>query len=95
MLCTSTKKVVGGKSVKVDLEVVNGLIVNAVVSGDFFLYPEEAIHEIESSIRGRTLEEAIREVSRFRSSVEFLGVTIDDVVHTIKEAYRRCTEGVP
>lgn len=93
MQCSSIKKVVGGKTVKVDLEVSGKTIVNAVISGDFFLYPEDAIHEIESSIRGRTVEEVVKEINRFRSSVEFLGITLDDLIQVIIDAYKSCREG--
>jgi lipoate-protein ligase A len=50
-------KTPGGKLVQVDFDVVNGLLVNVAVSGDFFLYPEEALDAITASLEGtdRTL----------------------------------------
>lgn len=91
--CTSIRKVPGGKTVKVDLTVINDLIIDVVISGDFFLYPEEAIHDIESSIRNKTLDEAIKELNKFKESVEFLGTSVDDIINLIIEAYNSCTRG--
>jgi len=91
--CTSIRKAPGGKTVKVDLTVVNDLIINVVISGDFFLYPEEAIHDIEASIRNRTLNDAIKELNRFKGSVEFLGTSMDDIINLVIEAYNSCTKG--
>lgn len=45
-------KVPGGKLVTVDLEVDNGFIQNAVVAGDFFLEPDEALDDINSALEG-------------------------------------------
>ncbi|MBC7724798.1 MAG: lipoate--protein ligase family protein [Burkholderiaceae bacterium] len=45
-------KVPGGKLVVVDLEVEDGLIVEARVAGDFFLEPDEALEAINTSIIG-------------------------------------------
>jgi hypothetical protein len=90
-VCTSTKRV-GGKTVKVDIEVVNDTIVKVVISGDFFLYPEEAIHDIESRLTGRKVSEVASILDGFRGSVEFLGASIDDLVSAVIDAYTSCQE---
>ncbi len=36
-------KTPGGKLIAVDFDVIDGTLRNVVVTGDFFLYPEEAL----------------------------------------------------
>lgn len=45
-------KTPGGKLVAVDLELEDGVLRNVVVSGDFFLYPEEALSDITGALEG-------------------------------------------
>jgi lipoate-protein ligase A len=45
-------KTPGGKLVVVDLEVTDGRLVDVQVSGDFFLYPEEALAPITAALEG-------------------------------------------
>jgi lipoate-protein ligase A len=45
-------KTPGGKLVRVDFNVRDGAVRDAVVSGDFFLYPEEALSDITRSLDG-------------------------------------------
>jgi lipoate-protein ligase A len=45
-------KTPGGKLVRVDFDVREGALHDVVVSGDFFLYPEEALGDITASLEG-------------------------------------------
>ncbi len=45
-------KTPGGKLVMVDLERVNGRLRNVTVAGDFFLYPDDALTAITTSLEG-------------------------------------------
>jgi lipoate---protein ligase len=45
-------KTPGGKLVAVDFELVDHSLRNVMVSGDFFLYPEEALDDITSALAG-------------------------------------------
>jgi lipoate---protein ligase len=45
-------KTPGGKLVVVDFEVADDRLAQVMVSGDFFLYPEEALEEIASALNG-------------------------------------------
>ena len=45
-------KTPGGKLVRVDLAVRDGRLADVMVSGDFFLYPEEVLSAITSSLEG-------------------------------------------
>lgn len=45
-------KVPGGKLVVVDLAIVDGLLANVQVSGDFFLEPASALDAIDAALEG-------------------------------------------
>lgn len=45
-------KTPGGKLVVVDLEVADGKLHNVMVSGDFFLYPDEAFSTLSGALEG-------------------------------------------
>jgi lipoate---protein ligase len=45
-------KTPGGKLVRVDFEIRDGALCDVVVSGDFFLYPEEALGDITAALEG-------------------------------------------
>ena len=49
-------KTPGGKLVQVDFRIAEGRLVNVEVSGDFFLYPEEALEAITSALEGSSVE---------------------------------------
>lgn len=49
-------KMPGGKLIRVDLDLVDGAMRNVVVSGDFFLYPDEALEAITSALEGLPAE---------------------------------------
>ena len=53
-------KTPGGKLIAVDLDVVDGELRNVVVTGDFFLYPEEAFPILAGALENSplTLDEA-------------------------------------
>ena len=63
-------KVPGGKLVKVDFAVSGDALREVVVSGDFFLYPEETLEDIRGALEGlpaATSEVAIAERIRVPS----------------------------
>jgi lipoate-protein ligase A len=46
----------GGKLVAVEFEVVTGVLREVVVTGDFFLYPEEALPRLAGALEGSSAE---------------------------------------
>lgn len=71
-------KTPGGKLVRVDFDVDDGRLANVVVSGDFFLYPEEAIDDIRGALEGASAsltetDLAITVASALPAGVEWLG----------------------
>ena len=84
-------KVPGGKLVVVDFDVVDGLIRDFRLSGDFFLEPDDALGCIDAAVEGMspngTIEEfgaAIHE--RLPSEVHLLGFTPESVGVAIRRA---------
>ncbi|MET1160113.1 MAG: lipoate protein ligase C-terminal domain-containing protein [Thermoprotei archaeon] len=76
---TGIRRVRGGKTLKIDLLVENGIVEDIVISGDFFAYPETVIDEIEDSIRGKSVSEAIDALRSFRDRVELVGISFKDL----------------
>ena len=57
-------KTPGGKLVVVDFDVRDERLRNVVVSGDFFLYPEEALDAITGAVEGLALTAGESEIAR-------------------------------
>jgi len=86
----SEYKVKGGKLIKVTLEVENDVIKKALIAGDFFLYPEDAIEHIERSLVGASLNssdlEYIVAKAVKESGAQLLGFSINDIAEALKLA---------
>lgn len=73
-------KVPGGKLVAVEFAVVDNLLHDVVVTGDFFLYPEEALPVLSSAIEGASVLEdraalAARIAAAIPGDVELVGAS--------------------
>jgi lipoate-protein ligase A len=84
-------KTPGGKLVQVDFEVRDGRLTNVEVSGDFFLYPEEALEAITASLEGMeatlTPEERISRISQaIAPETEWLGSSPEALSIAIERA---------
>lgn len=93
MLYQSSKKVPGGKLVRVKI-MADEYIHDIQISGDFFLHPEEAIMRVEQNLRNLhkdTTEEEITarvEAALSKEKGAFIGLTNKDLTMTIIEALR-------
>jgi hypothetical protein len=80
-------KVPDGKLLKVRLEVDEDLIQEIVLMGDFFMHPEDALPELESTLVGLPLHEEtlISEIEDFITinSVTLIGASAKDFVTVI------------
>jgi lipoate---protein ligase len=56
-------KTPGGKLVVVDFEVADEKLAQVMVSGDFFLYPEEALDEISGALDGLPVDASEGEIA--------------------------------
>lgn len=91
MVSKAVYKVPGGKLVKVELEQQRGQISRVKITGDFFVHPEEALLQIEGSLRGCSLEE--NEISRkiemtvSEIGCQLVGFSAQDIAKAIVIAY--------
>ncbi len=81
-------KTVGGKLVTVDFDLHDGHLRNVQVSGDFFLYPEEALGDIRDALEGlpaSTEEEGIAELvgAAVGPDVEMVGFSPEAVAKAV------------
>jgi len=82
-------KVEGGKTIRPRLWVEGGSIVRAEIYGDFFMYPEEAIFDLEKILVGATVGDVKKRVEQFftsRANVEVMGATLEDFSRAILRA---------
>jgi len=75
------KKVTGGKTVKVEAEIREGVLEWVLISGDFFAYPASLIEDLESELRGKEAQvETIKKVLKeFRVKGSLVGISFEDL----------------
>jgi lipoate-protein ligase A len=79
-------KIGGGKLIRCKIEVENGRIERILLSGDFFLYPEESITQLESELKGLKIDDRKsikRVITKFFRGVEAVGITKEDLMKII------------
>lgn len=83
-------KIPGGKLVVVDVNVVTGRLRDVVLSGDFFLAPDEALEWMTAALEGlpaTTPAAAIAEHIRVATvNAELIGITPEGVAEAVRRA---------
>lgn len=84
-------KTPGGKLVVVDLAVDDGKLREVMVSGDFFLYPEEALTAITASLEGLSVELTESEMAEqvrlaMPRDAELLGSSPEAIASAVRRA---------
>jgi lipoate-protein ligase A len=84
-------KTPGGKLVVVDVEAAEGRLREVQVSGDFFLYPEEALADITGALEGLSVELSEAEIAErvrgsLRRNAELLGTSPDAIAAAVRRA---------
>ena len=84
-------KTPGGKMVVVDFDVVDGRFKNMVISGDFFLYPDEELQPLTDALEGVDVElddESFAERIRMdlHPDTELLGTSPEGIVIAVRRA---------
>ena len=82
-------KTPGGKLVVVDFEVDNDRISNVMVSGDFFLYPEETLEHIKAALEdmpvGVSEDEMLRRLeSAIPDNASLVGFSPEAVITAVQ-----------
>ncbi len=92
MQTKSIYKVPNGKLIKIflDYNSESNTIASIQISGDFFAYPEESIHQLEEQLKGKQMEkkELYDLINSFvkKNKVEFIGINPE----SLTEAVMRC-----
>lgn len=89
-------KVPGGKLVAVDLEVVDGRIARAAVSGDFFLEPDDALEAIDGALLGMPEGSSVAQLtgvvqSVLGADVAMVGFNAEAVAIAVRRALGHAT----
>ncbi|MHA1596299.1 MAG: lipoate protein ligase C-terminal domain-containing protein [Candidatus Asgardarchaeia archaeon] len=86
-------KVVSGKLLKISVvfDISSGEIKELKIFGDFFMYPEDALEEMENLLVGTkpeydTIIEKIRKVIN-EKDVVMIGISEEDIAHTLLRAF--------
>lgn len=84
-------KTPGGKLVVVDFDVVDGRFKNMVISGDFFLYPDEELEALTNALEGVDVDlddESFAERIRMdlHPDTELLGTSPEGIVIAVRRA---------
>lgn len=91
---SSEYKVPGGKMIKVKVHVEGLMIKDVMITGDFFIYPEEAIEGLEAVLKGAMVDEGnilklIKEYVK-EKNVEILGASPEDFATAVAKALKPC-----
>ncbi len=84
-------KVPNGKLLKITADIDDAVLVSLQITGDFFVYPEESISQLEQLLRYQPLEKdlLLYMIDTFfkQNNVELFGVTAE----AISDAIMQCT----
>ena len=89
-------KVPGGKLVVADFDVVDGVLANVSLSGDFFLEPDEALAEINRALTGLPADAGAADISAavaaaLPAGAVLFGFSADAVAVTVRRALAKAT----
>jgi len=95
MIGRSEIKILGGKLIRVECTVEKKILFGIVVTGDFFLHPEDAIQELERELTGLRAEPEILSshvLEFFRKGYKLVGATPEDFAKAVVEAASKATQ---
>lgn len=79
--------------IRVQIDLEEDMIKNILITGDFFIHPEEAVESLEAVLRGAEVnEEGLLTLIRKyveENRVEILGASPEDFVAAIMKATKR------
>jgi hypothetical protein len=88
MTVRKDRKVPGGKLLRVEVALCDGVAQRVLVRGDFFAHPEELFEAAETALSGvpvRELERRVRELFG-APALRIFGASSDDIAAAIMEA---------
>ncbi len=78
-----------GKLIRIKAEFEGEKIRKIRITGDFFLYPEEAIERIESSLKGLKISDVKEKLEEMMKDMEYEGISPEALAKAIEEAWKR------
>lgn len=76
-----------GGLIKLEVAIENLKIKDIKITGDFFIYPEDSVFDLEKKLRGKTEKESIKVTEKFLSNVESPGIGVDDFKKAFEKAF--------
>ncbi len=76
-----------GGLIKMDVTIKNSTIRDLKITGDFFIYPEGALFDLERTLKGKTEKDAVTVVENFLDGVKAPGITLTDFKILLKKAF--------
>ena len=89
MKCHGEFKSPGGKLVVADFQVIQDRLADVRISGDFFLYPDDAIHWINDALTGASADVDPADLAQrvrliLGPEVEMLGFDADAIAEAVR-----------
>ncbi len=78
-----------GKLIRIRAEFQGDKIRKIRITGDFFLYPEEAIEKIENSLRELSIRDVKDKLEDIMKDMEYEGISPESLANAIEEAWKR------
>ena len=78
-------KIKGGKFIKINYEINNNIISKIKYTGDFFLYPEESLIDLERLLTGKKFEYDVLKpiINNFFNDKMLIGVSASDFLELL------------
>ena len=76
-----------GGLIKLKIKIANSEIEHIKITGDFFIYPEDSVFDLEKKLKGKTEKESIKIIEDFLGNVEAPGINLDDFEKVLKKAF--------
>jgi len=82
-------KVPGGKLLRIKAEFKANKLTKLDITGDFFVYPEEALFEIEKILTSYHISELSAKLNSYllEHEVKLIGFSVDDLLKALKKLY--------
>ena len=77
--------------IRIEFDEDNGVARHVRITGDFFVHPEETVHELEEALEGHRIEELEHLMDEFfamRLDVEMPFVNVEDFKIALKKAIK-------
>jgi lipoate-protein ligase A len=77
--------------IRIEFDEENGIAEHVKITGDFFMHPEEAVHDLEQRLEGHRVDELEALMDEFfavRMDVEAPYVNVEDFKIALKNALR-------